>query len=123
RHPKIIVAERGVLLRIEHLQHGGGRIALDAAAHLVDLVEHHHAVARLGLADCLDDVAGQRPDVGATMASDLGLVVDAAQADAYEGPIHGAANGLTERRLADSGRADEAPDRRLAAGRELAYGE
>jgi hypothetical protein len=112
-----------VLLRIEHFQHGGRGVALDAAAHLVDLVEHHDAVARLGFADRLDDVAGQRPDVGAPVPPDFGLVVHAAEAHPHEGPVHGAGDRLAERGLADAGRTDEAQDRGLAAGRELAHGE
>src|SRR6185295_9710942 len=55
-----------------------------AGAELVDFVEHHDAVARPRLADALDDVARQRPDVRAAMTADLGLVVRAAQADAHE---------------------------------------
>ena len=123
RHREVVVAERVVLLRVEHLQHGRRGIALDAAAELVDLVEHHHAVARAGLADRLDDVARQRADIGAPVAADLRLVVHAAEAHAHEFPVHGAGDRLAERRLADAGRPDEAEDRRLALRRELAHGQ
>jgi hypothetical protein len=84
RHAEVVVAERRVLLGIEHLEQRRGRIALDAAAELVDLVEHQHRVARAGLAQRLDDVARQRADVGAPVAADLGLVVRAAEAGALE---------------------------------------
>ena len=123
RHVEIVVAERRVLLRIEHLEQRRRRIAVDAGAHLVDLVQHHHAVARARLADRLDDVARQRADVGPAMAADLGLVVHAAQADAGELAAHRLGDRLAERGLADAGRADEAQDRRLALGRELAHGQ
>ena len=123
RHRQIIVAERVVLLRVEHFEQRRAGIALDAGAELVDLVEHHHAVARAGLADRLDDVAGQRADIGAAVAADLRLVVHAAEADAHEFAVHGARDRLAERGLADAGRADEAQDRRLALRRELAHGE
>ncbi len=93
---------------------------MNAGAELVDLVEHHHAVARARLADRLDDVAGQRADIGAPVAADFRLVVDAAEADAHELAAHGARDRLAERGLADAGRPDEAQDRRLAVGRELA---
>ena len=96
---------------------------MDAGAELVDLVEHHHAIARAGLADRLDDVAGQRADIGAAMAADFRLVVHAAEADADEFAVHGARDRLAERGLADAGRSDEAQDRRLALRRELAHGE
>ena len=57
------------------------------------------------------------------MAADLGLVVHAAQADARELAAHGAGDRLAERGLADAGRSDEAQDRRLAFGRQLAHGQ
>ncbi len=68
---EIIVAESRVLLGVEHLQHGRRRVALDSCAHLVDFVEHHHAIARAGLADRLDDIARHRADIGAAMAADF----------------------------------------------------
>src|SRR5262249_37943973 len=66
---EIIVTKRRVLLGIEHLEQRGRRIAVEADAELVDLVEHHQGIARSGLADRLDDVARQRADIGTPMAS------------------------------------------------------
>ena len=123
RHVEIVVAERAVLLGVEYFEHRRRRIAVHAAAHLVDLVEHHHAVARAGLADRLDDRARQRADIGAPMAADLGLVMDAAQTHARELAAHGPGDRLAERGLADAWRSGEAQDRRLAFGRELAHGQ
>ncbi len=122
-HGQVVVAEGPVLLGIQNLQHRRRRIALDARAHLVDLVQHHHAVASAGLADGLDDGAGQGADIGAAVAANLGLVVQAAQADADELAPHGLGDGLAERGLADPRRTGEAQDRRLALGRELAHGQ
>ena len=48
---EIIVAERVVLLGVEHFEQRRAGIALNAGAELVDLVEHHDAIARAGLAD------------------------------------------------------------------------
>ena len=84
RHVEVVVAEGRVLLRVEHLEQGRCRVAVDAAAELVDLVEHQHRVARAGLAQRLDDAAGHRADVGAAMSADLRLVVHAAEARALE---------------------------------------
>src|SRR3984893_9605368 len=119
RYAQIIVAESRVLLRVEHLQERRGRVALDAAAELVDLVEHHHAIAAAGPADPLDDVPRQRPDIGAAMAANLGLVVHPAQADPHEFPAGRARDALPERSLADTWRADKAQDRAAAARVEL----
>ena len=89
---------------------------------LSDLVEHHHAIAGAGLAQTLNDVAGEGADIGRAMTADLGFVVDAAQADADERTTQRAGDRLTERRLADARRPDETDDRRLAVRRELANG-
>src|SRR5688500_19648565 len=94
-----------------------------AMAELVDLVEHHHAVARLDLAQALDDVARKRPQVGAPVAADLGLVVHAAQAHARELAPRRLRDRLAERGLAHPGRTDEAQDRALARGIELPHRE
>gem|GEM_PF-6664963 len=42
---QVVVAETVVLLRVEHLEQRRRRVALEARAELVDLVEHHHAAA------------------------------------------------------------------------------
>ena len=38
RQLDIVVAERDVLFGVEHLEHRGGRVSAEIAAHLVDLV-------------------------------------------------------------------------------------
>ena len=118
-HAEVVVAERRVLLRVEDLEQRRRRIALDAAAELVDLVEHQHRVAGAGLAQRLDDVARQRADVGAPVAADLGLVVRAAEAGALELEPERAGDALAERGLADARRAHEAQDRAAALGLSL----
>src|SRR5262249_13761230 len=121
RHAQVIIAECRILLRIEHLQHGGGRVALNAAPHLVDLIEHHDAVAGASFLDALNNIARQRTDISTAMAADLCLVMDAAQADTDKGPLHRPCDGLAKRGLADAGGANETKDRRLALRRKLAY--
>src|SRR6202022_4010757 len=66
---------------------------------------------------------GPRPDIGAPMATDFRLVVDATEAHPHEFAVHGARDRLAQRRLADAGRPDEAQDRGLALRGELAYGQ
>ena len=83
-HAEIVVAERVVLLRIEHLEQRRERIALMARRELVHLVEHEHRIAAAGLAHGLHDVPRQRADVGAPMAADLRLIVHAAEAHPAE---------------------------------------
>ena len=54
------------------------------------------------------------------MAADLGLVVNAAERDAHELAVEGAATERPSGGLADAGRPDEAEDRALAVGLQLA---
>ena len=120
---EIIVAERRVLLGVQHFEQRRGRITVEADAELVDLVEHHHGIARSGLADRLDDVARQRADIGAPVPSDLGFVVHAAEAEADELTAGRPRDALPERGLTHARRPDEAEDRALAVGIELAHRE
>ncbi len=113
---EVVVAERVVLRRVEHLEQGGGRVARPrAGAELVDLVEQHDGVHRAGLGDRLHDAARLRPDVGAPVAADLGLVAHAAEGDAHELAAHGPGDRLAERRLADARGPDQRDDRAMAA--------
>src|ERR1041384_2555247 len=60
---EVMVGETVVLLRIQHLQQRGARIAPEIGADLVYLVEHEYRVVAFGPAQSLDDSARQRPDV------------------------------------------------------------
>ena len=113
RHVEVVIAERVVLLRIEHLEQRRRRIAAEVGAELVDLVEDEHRVLRLGPAQPLDDLSGQRADVGAAMAADFGLVAHAAERHADELAAERFGNRPGQRRLADAGRPDEAENRAL----------
>ncbi len=112
-----------VLLGVEHFEQRRTRIAAEVVAELVDLVEQHHRVVRTGGFEALQDAAGQRPDVGAAVALDLGLVAHAAEREAIEPAPHRARDAAAEARLADTGRTGEAEDRTGVAGLELAHGE
>ena len=123
RHVEVVIAERVVLLRIEHLEQRRRRVAAEVGAELVDLVEDEDRVLRLGAAQALDDLAGQRADVGAAMAADLGLVAHAAERDAHELAAERLRDRARQRGLADARRADEAQDRPLHRRVQLAHRE
>ena len=115
---EVVVAERVVLGRVEHLEQRRGRVAAPAAGRqLVDLVEQHDRVHGAGLGDGPDDAAGLRADVGAAVAADLGLVAHAAEGDADERAAHGPGHALAEAGLAHAGRPDERDDGAGAAAR------
>ncbi len=113
RHIQIVIAERRVLLRIEHFHQRRRRIAAEVAAELVHFVQHQDRVVGFGALDSLDDLSGQRADVGAAMAADFRFIVHAAQRDAHEFASQRAGNGFAERSLAHAWRPDEAQDRPL----------
>ena len=68
RHAEIVVHERVVLGRIEHLEQRARRIALERDAELVDLVEQEDGILGAGLLHPLNDAAGHGADVGAAVA-------------------------------------------------------
>ena len=116
-----VVPEAAVLLAVKRLKKGGRRVAPIVRAELIDLVEHHQRVARLGLDDAGDDAARHRADIGFAVAADLGLVMYAAERDAHAlaacrpGDRHGNA------RLARAGRADKTDQSALYLRRQLAH--
>ena len=113
---EVVVAEGGVLLGVEHLEHRAGRVAAEVRAHLVDLVDHEQRVVGAGVAQRADDHAGHGADVGAAVPADLGLVAHAADADALELAAQRPRHRAPQRRLADAGRADEGAGSSRRAG-------
>ena len=126
---EVVVAERRVLRRVEHLEQRRRRVAAPVGAELVDLVEQDDRVHGAGVAQGAHEAARQCADVRAPVTADLGLVADAAEAHAHELAPEGAGDRLAERRLADAGRADQGKDGAaalvldLALAAELAHGQ
>ena len=118
---QVVVAVGGVLLGVEHFEQGAGRVAAEIAAELIDFVEHEDRVVGAGAAQRLNDLPGQRADVGAAVAADLGLVVHAAHGDAREFAAEGARDGAAQRSLAHAGRSDEAQDGAFQHGLQLQH--
>src|ERR1035441_7809060 len=114
RNAEVVIRERVVLRRIEHLEKGARGVALEGHAQLVDLVEEEDGVLRPSLLQALDDAAGHRADVCAPVATDVGFVARAAKRDADVLATHRARDGLRDRGLPDAGRADEEEDPPLA---------
>ncbi len=129
---EVVVAERVVLRRVEHLEQRRGRVAPVVGTDLVDLVEDDDRVHGPGFAQRTHQAARLGPHVGATVPADLGLVAHAAERDPDELAPEGVGDRLAERRLADAGRPDEGQDgpgpapvhrRQAALGLQLAHGE
>ena len=122
-HAQIVVCERVVLFRVEHFEQGGGGIAAKIHADLVDFVQHEDRVVGAGLFHALNDAAGERADIGASMAADLGFITDAAETDADKFAAEGAGDRLPERGLSDARGPDETEDRALHFIFEFPHGE
>ena len=101
---QVVVAERVVLRRVEHLEQRRTRVAAVVGADLVDLVQQHNGIHRSRLADRTHDPARQRAHVGAPVPADLGLVAHTAQGDAHELAAQRPGHALAQRCLADAGR-------------------
>ena len=123
RQVEVVVAERVVLLGVEHFEQRRRRIAAEIGAHLVDLVDHDQRVAGAGVADRADERARHRADVRAPVTANLGLVADAADRQADELAVHRARDRFAQRGLADAGRPDEAQDRPDSVFLQLAHRE
>ena len=119
---EVMIGEGVVLLGVEQLEQRGLGRAAPARRELVDLVEEHDRVLDPGLAHRVDDAAGDRPDVGAPVTADLGLVTHATEGDAHERPAGRLGDRAPERGLADPGRAGQTQDRPLAPARQLEHG-
>ena len=110
RHFKEVVAKRVVLRAVKHLQHCGSRVTPHVACELIDLVKQQHRVHGTGLPHGCDHAPGHRADVGAAVAADLRLIMDAAKAHAHEFPSEGAGDGFRNGGLSHARRADKAED-------------
>jgi hypothetical protein len=105
-----VVAEAVVLGRVEHLEQCRARVAAPVGADLVDLVEHDHRVHRPASRSARTRRPGQRADVRAAVAADLGLVAHAAERHAHELAPVAPGDRLADRGLAGAGRADQRED-------------
>jgi len=96
-----------VLLRIEDLEQGRDGSPRKSAPTL-----SISSIMKTGLTvpPCASsaECAGQRSDVGAAMAANLGLVVNATQRDAHELAAQCLCDGLAQACLADAWRPNEA---------------
>ena len=77
----IVVVEMAVLLRVEHFEKCRGGVAFEILTHLVDFVKYDDGIRRSALDKSVDDAAGHRAYVGATVSAYLGLVVETAERD------------------------------------------
>src|SRR6185369_4898866 len=113
RDIQIVVGEGIVLLRIENLQQGAGRVATEVQADLVHLVEHEYRIVGAAAVDLLNDPARKGTDIGTAMAADLRFVPHPSEGDADELAPQCPGDGTPETGLSHSRRTHKAEDRPL----------
>ena len=118
---EVVITKGRVLLRVEDLQERGRRIAPEVGPHLIDFIEHDDWIARLRPADALNDATGHGTDIGASMTADLRLIMHPAEGHPHEFSFQGRGNGVSERGLPHSRRANKTEDRALHVALELAH--
>ena len=118
-HVQIVIAEIGVLGWVEHLEQRRRRISSPVIAQFVELVQDEHRIARARTPQGLDNPPGQRTDIRAAVAADLGFVAHSAQAHVHELAAERSGDRLAETGLADTWRPDQAQDRAARVGRWL----
>ena len=87
-HVQIVIAEGGVLFRVEHFHQRRRRITAEIATELVNFVQHKNRIQRFSSANSLNDLAGKRANVSAAMSANFRFVVHAAERDADELASH-----------------------------------
>ena len=114
---QIVIHKCGVLFRVENLQHRTGRIPTEILPHLVDLIEQDQRIGGFRLFHRLNDLARHRPDIGAAMAPNFGLVPHTAQTDANKLAPRGLRHRFPKRGFPNTRRAHKTKDRPLHLGR------
>ena len=106
-----MVGKVDILLRIEDLEQRTGRISTEIHSKLVYLIEDENGVHRPRLTHSLNDPARQRADVRAPMATELGLVPDASEANPHKLAPQSGCDASAKARLADTRWPDETQQR------------
>ncbi len=108
-----MILESVILFRIEHFEQCRTRVAAKISTELVNFVKQQHGINSARLFHHLNDLAGQRPDVSATMTANLSFVANTTQRQANKLAPGSSRDRLTETRFADSRRADKTENRTL----------
>ena len=116
-----MVAERTILLRIQHLQKCGRRITTKISSHLVDFIKQEHGVHATTRLHTVNNTARHRADIGTAMAADFGLVTHAAQRYARKFALNRLGNTACQARLAHARGTNKTEDRATCALRQRTH--
>ena len=116
-----MVAEGGILLRIQRLQQSCGGVTSVVAAKLIYLVQQDKRILAAGLTYCVDNTSGHCADVGLSVTANLGFIMHAAQCYAGELAVKCSCDAHADGGLTGSGRTYKAEDIALSLGSDLLY--
>src|SRR5580658_1069459 len=120
---EIVIGEPVIQLGVEDFHERGGRVAAKVGGHFIDFVQDEDWVHGAGLFHHLNDLTGQRANIGTPMATNFGFIANAAEGYADEFATGGMSDGHRQRGFADAWRADEAENRSFGILHQLADGE
>src|SRR5215471_8887052 len=106
-----MIDKHEILFGIENFQQRRRRITTEIHGHLVHFIQHENRVLGARLLHHLDDLSGQRANIGAAMSADFRLIPYSAQRHPHKFTSGGFGNGHSEGGLADSWRTYETKNR------------
>ena len=104
---QIVVTIGMILLGIQNLQQRSTGVTPVVGTHLVDFVQKQHGIAAACLSHGGHNPAGHGTHIGLPVATDIRLVMDAAQRDPCHFPVQALGNGIGNRGFTHAGRADQ----------------
>ena len=91
-----MVGKSVILFGIKHLQQSAGGVATKVCTKLVNLIQQKQRIACTSLTEILQNLARQRPNIGAPVATDFRFVAHASQRHAHIFASRSLGNGLTK---------------------------
>ena len=110
-----------VLLRIQHFQQCCCGIALEIGCNLIDLIQYKHRIGCTCFEDILNNASRHRPDIGASVTANLGLVVQTAQRHANIFTVQRLCHRFTQRGFSHPRRTVKADNGRLHVSFQFQY--
>ena len=112
-HFQVMIAERHVLLWIQHLKQCGSRIATHVGRHFVDLIKQEQRVFNAHFSHFLDQFTRHRTNIGPAVTANFSFITHAAQrhTDVFTSGCF--SDGLSQRSFTYPRRPNQTQDRPL----------
>ena len=110
-HIHVMIGERVVLLRVEHLEKRAGGVSAVVFRKLIYFVQHHDRIGHSASFHAFHNSAGHSPDISSAVAADFCFIPDATQADADIFAAKRFSDTLADARFSCAGSAGKEKDR------------